>query len=77
MKIQNTEFFLLRSFRDRLAPLVGASLSKADLNKAITDAGALTLVDALEEKHGYDRVDAVCLMVSVLNELQLLNKKSD
>ena len=70
MRTQDTEFYLLRTFRDRMSPLAGSRLPHSELDPMVLEAGreiALKLIN----NHGHSLRDAVGLLYSIVKDLDI------
>ena len=70
MKINETEFYLLRTFRERMAPLAGSRLPHSELDPLVLEAGreiALQLING----HGHSLPNAVGLLYSIVKDLDI------
>ena len=70
MRIQDTEFYLLQTFRDRMAPLAGSRLHHSQLDPLVIEAGR-EIVLKLINGHGHTLPNAVSLLYSIVKELDI------
>ena len=70
MRTQDTEFYLLRTFRDRMAPLAGSRLPHSELDPMVLEAGR-EIALKLMNNHGHSLRDAVGLLYSIVKELDI------
>ena len=70
MRTQDTEFYLLRTFRDRMAPLAGSRLPHSELDPLVIEAGQ-EIVLKLINGHGHSLRGAVGLLYSIVKELDI------
>jgi len=70
MRIHDTEFYLLRTFRDRMAPLAGSRLPHSELDPLVIEAGQ-EIISKLINGHGHTLPNAVGLLYSIVKELDI------